>query len=115
MSVCFETEIIRFYRNFTRTSYCKMSYFFPNLSFEIRGAAYLPVRLIHECLRYIWQSGLPVTVCHIPANLFCQVDDMASDQGEFSVLFYGRMYPKFIGSCEYLGKLHCYTNYNNPG
>jgi len=36
-------------------------------------------------------SGLPVKVRHIPANLSCQVDDMASDQGEFSVLFYRRM------------------------
>ena len=26
-------------------------------------------------------SGLPVKVRHIPANLFSQVDDMASDQG----------------------------------
>ena len=40
-------------------------------------------------------SGLPVKVRHIPATLFCQVDNMASDQGEFSVLFYRRMYPKF--------------------
>ena len=39
--------------------------------------------------------GLPVKVRHIPANLFCQVDDMtASDQGEFLGLFYRRMYPK---------------------
>jgi len=42
-------------------------------------------------------SGLPVKVRHIPANLFAQVDDMAKDQGEFSVLFYRRMYPKFYG------------------
>ena len=28
-------------------------FFFQNLSFEIRGAAYLRVRLIHECLRYL--------------------------------------------------------------
>ena len=42
-------------------------------------------------------SGLNVKIRHIPANknLFCQVDDMASDQGEFSVLFYHRMHPKF--------------------
>ena len=40
-------------------------------------------------------SGLPVKVRHIPAKLFCQVDDMASDQGEFSVLFHRRMYSKF--------------------
>ena len=34
--------------------------FYPNLSFEIRGAAYLRVRLIHECLRYflcVWKQG----------------------------------------------------------
>ena len=32
-------------------------------------------------------SGLPVKVRHIPSNLFCQVDDMASDQGEFQCYF----------------------------
>ena len=42
-------------------------------------------------------SGLPVKVRHIPANLSYQVDDMASDQGEFSVLFYRRMLvPKIL-------------------
>jgi len=60
-------------------------------------------------------SGLPEKVRHIPANMFCRVDDMASDQGEFSVLFYRRMYPEFIGSREFFGELYCYTNYNNPG
>ena len=43
-------------------------------------------------------SGLPVKVCHTPANLFCQLDDMASDQGEFSMLFYRRMHPKFYST-----------------
>jgi hypothetical protein len=27
--------------------------FFQNLSFQTRGAAYLLVRLIHECLQYV--------------------------------------------------------------
>ena len=35
VSVCFETELVRFYRNFTRTLYCKMSYFFSK--FELRN------------------------------------------------------------------------------
>ena len=30
----------------------RCDFFFPNLSFEIRGVAYLRVRLKHECLRY---------------------------------------------------------------
>ena len=41
-------------------------------------------------------SSIPVKVRHISANLFFQVDDMASDQGEFSVLFYRRIVPKIL-------------------
>lgn len=45
--------------------------------------------------KYIRSAVFLRKVRHIPANLCFRVDDMASDQGEISVLFFGIMYTKF--------------------
>jgi len=59
-------------------------------------------------------SGLPVKVRHIPANLFCQVDDIASDQGSFQCYFVVECTQNFTGSREFFGELHwgCHAKKN---
>ena len=51
--LCFETELVHFYRSELHLDVVlkDVIFFFQNLSFKIRGAAYLRVWLIHECLR----------------------------------------------------------------